>query len=202
MPPPGRSAHLRLRSGDGPLGAQLVWPAATPAGIMILLVDAGEPAASAHGDYICRSISETLGVVSLSAACAGLEDGATAIEWTADHAAQLGADDARGVLLAGLHAGAAMAAALAIQARDNGWPDVERQVLIHPRFAGTAPSPPAGVAPATVVGRDAGSRAYAARLRQAGVPVDLIDHPDPFRRPVPRRSSADRLLRLLAPRLR
>jgi hypothetical protein len=197
---PGRSAQLRLRGGDGPLGAQLVWPGAVPAGMMILLVDAGEAGATAHGEYVCRFISETLGVVSLNVACGGLEDGATAIEWTADHAAQLGADGGP-LLLAGVHAGAAAAAALAIQARDSGWPDVARQVLIHPRFGTTVPSPPAGVAPATVVGGDAGCRAYAARLRRAGVHVDELDHPDPFQGPSPRHGSADRLLRHLASRL-
>ena len=168
--------------------------------MMVLLVDAGEEGARAHGEYICRSISDALGFVSLNAACEGLEDGTTAIEWTADHTAQLGADGSR-LLLAGLHGGAAVAAALAIHARDDGWPDVARQVLIHPRFGSTAPSGLAGVAPATVVGRDAGSRTYAERLRQAGVHVDELDHPDPFRWPFEDHVSADRLLRLLTPRL-
>jgi hypothetical protein len=195
MAPPGRSAHLRLRRGDGLLGAQLFWPPGVPAGIMIVLVDAGESGATGHGERVCRWFSEALGVVSLNAACAGLDDGATAIEWTADHAAQLGADGAR-LLLAGLHAGAAVAAAAAIRARDNGWPDVARQVLIHPRFGAAAPVPPASVAPATVVGGDAGSRAYAERLRRVGVDVDELDDPDPSE------ASAERLLRRLATRLR
>jgi alpha/beta hydrolase family protein len=191
----GRSAQLRLRGGDRPLGAQLVWPAAASTGIMVLLVDAGEPGATAHGEYVCRSLSETLGVVSLSASCRGHEDGALAIEWTADHAAQLGVSGA-GLLLAGLHAGASVAAALAIEACDNGWPDVARQVLIHPRFNGSAPAPRAGMAPATVVGRD--GRAYAAGLRRAGVAVDELDHPDPFLEPARPDASADRLLGRLA----
>lgn len=196
---PGRSAQLRLRGGGRPLGAQLVWPGAVPAGVMILLVDAEEAGATAHGEHVCRFISETLGVVSLNAACGGIEDGATAIEWTADHAAQLGADGGP-LLLAGLHAGAAVAAALAVQACDTGWPDVARQVLIHARFGGTAPWPRTGVAPATVVGGDAGTRAYAARLRQAGVPVEELDDPDPFGEPSIQ-MSADGLLRHLAARL-
>jgi hypothetical protein len=198
----GRSAQLRLRGGERPLGAQLVWPAAVAAtGVMILLVDAGEPGAPAHGEHVCRSLSQALGIVSLSAACRGLEDGALAIEWTADHAAQLEVDGA-GLLLAGLHAGASVAAALAIQASADGWPDVARQVLIHPRFGSAAPAPRAGVAPATVLGRDPGSRAYAAGLRHAGVHVDELDLPDPFREPSPPDASADRLLRRLASALR
>ena len=112
MRPAARSAQLRLRGGERLLGAQLVWPAAAASGLMILLVDAAEPGAAAHGEYICRRISELLGVIVLSAACEGLDDGATAIEWTADHAGQLGAGGA-GLLLAGLHAGADVVAALA-----------------------------------------------------------------------------------------
>lgn len=197
----GRSAQLRLRGGEHPLGAQLVWPAAASTGIMILLVDAGEPGATAHGEYVCRSLSETLGVVSLSVSCRRREDSALAIEWTADHAAQLGVNGA-GLLLAGLHAGASAAATLAVQASAEGWPDVARHVLIHPRFSGIAPAPQPGMAPATVVGHDRHSRGYAAGLREAGVHVDELDHPDPFLEPTPQRAFADRLLRHLASTLR
>lgn len=171
-----------------------MWPAAAPAGMMILLVDAAEHGAPVHGEYISRSISEALGIVSLNAACGGPADAATAIDWTADHAAQLGADGSR-LLLAGLHGGAALAAALAIGARDSGWPDVARQVLIHPRFGSTTRSRLAGVAPATIVARDAISRTYATRLRRAGVDVDELDLPDPFRQPVAPRDSADGVMR-------
>jgi acetyl esterase/lipase len=158
-----RSAQLRLRGGGG----LLVWPAAVPSGLMILLVDAGE---TESGERLCRALSQALGVIAL---CRGLDDGATAIEWAADHAAQLGAEGAR-LLLAGVHGGAGVAAALAVRARDDGWPDIARQLLIHPRFDGPPPSRLAGVAPATVVG----DRAYAARLREAGVPVDELDDVD------------------------
>ena len=137
MRPPGRSAQLRLRGGDDSARSWCGRPPPPPESWSCSSTPARRER-RLTASTSAESISETLGVVSLSVACGGLEDGATAIEWTADHAAQLGADGAR-LLLAGLHAGAAVAAALAIQARDNGWPDVARQVLIHPRFGSTAP---------------------------------------------------------------
>jgi hypothetical protein len=164
------TAQLRLRSNDGPLSAQLVWPTARVTAVMVLLLDAGEPDA----ERVCRA-AHAPGILSLSAACRRgreLDDGVRSIEWTADHAAQLGAEGAR-LILAGLHAGAAVAATLAVRARDDGWPDVMHQLLIEPRFSATpAPvTPLSGVAPVSMIGGDEGSRAYALRLQQAGVPV-------------------------------
>jgi acetyl esterase len=173
----GPSAHLRLRGGTRPLRAHVVWPAgaAAAAGIMILLVDADEAGATAQGESLCRAVAETLGLLALVVACRGHEDGAAAVEWTVDHAAELRADGSR-MVLAGLHAGAAAAAASALHARDTGWPAVARQILVHPRLDALAPAPLEGVAPAIVVGD--GGRAYAARLRAAGVPVEELEDPD------------------------
>jgi acetyl esterase/lipase len=144
---------------------------------MVLLFDAGEPDAARHAERVCRSLAHAPGLLSLSAACRRgreLEDGVRAIEWTADHASQLGAEGA-GLILAGLHGGAAVVAALALRARDDGWPEIAHQLLIHPRVS---PAPPTtglrGVAPAIVIGGDEGSLAYATRLRRAGVPVEHL----------------------------
>ena len=83
------------------------------------------------------------------------------------------------MILAGVHAGAAIAATLAVRARDDGWPDVMHQLLVEPRFSAAPPTTPlAGVAPASLVGGDEGSRAYSRRLRQAGVPVTHVRHAD------------------------
>ena len=88
------------------------------------------------------------------------------MEWAADHAHQLGADPDRLVV-----AGGGLAAAVALHARDEGWPPLSRQVLIGPDLTGwprwTADSL-SGVAPATVVN----APGYAARLRAAGVEVE------------------------------
>lgn len=170
------SAQLRLRSG----AAELVWPATSePPGVMVLLV---EPDARHEAERVSRSLAAAPGILSLSAVCRPgheLEDGAASIEWIADHAAQLGADGRR-LILAGLEGGAAVAAALTIRARDRGWPVVEHQLLIHPRL-GVAPvreTELAGVAAATVIGGDEGSRAYVDGLRRAGVGVWHVDRAD------------------------
>jgi acetyl esterase/lipase len=172
--------------------------------MMVLLFDAGEPDATGHAEFICRSVAHAPGILSLSAACRRgheLEDGVRSIEWTADHAAELGAQGA-GLVLAGLHGGAAVAAALAIRARDDGWPEVIHQLLIHPRFGAAAPTTRlSGAAPATLIGGDEGSRAYAIRLRRAAVPVKRLRHGDPFSGPSARPAVADRLLRDVAGRL-
>ena len=154
-----------------------MWPAADATAVMVLLFDAGEPDAAADAEVVCRSLAHAPGLLSLSAACRRgreLEDGVRSIEWTADHASQLGAEGA-GLILAGLHGGAAVVAALALRARDDGWPEIAQQLFIHPRFGTAAPQTSTtglrGVAPATVIGGDEGSLAYAARLRRAGVPV-------------------------------
>ena len=90
--------------------------------------------------------------------------------WAADHAAELGADPGR-LIVAGHGDGARLVVAIALAARDEGWPRLAHQVLAAPRL-GSLPDAPAGVAPATIVsaGDDDGP-AYAARLRAAGVAV-------------------------------
>ena len=90
--------------------------------------------------------------------------------WAADHAAELGADPAR-LIVAGHGDGARIAVAIALGARDEGWPPLAHQVLYAPRL-GPLPDVLDGLAPATIVsaGDDDGP-AYAARLRGAGVPV-------------------------------
>jgi acetyl esterase/lipase len=79
-------------------------------------------------------------------------------------------------VVAGHRAGAARAARLAVDARDDGWPVLHRQVLVRPAFTEPRPtsSHVAGTAPATIVTTgargDEGSR-YATTLRDAGVEV-------------------------------
>jgi acetyl esterase/lipase len=60
-----------------------------------------------------------------------LEDCFTGLSWTAAHAEELGIDPAR-VVAAGSSAGAGLAAAVALLARDRGGPPLAHQVLIYP----------------------------------------------------------------------
>ncbi|MGH2476335.1 MAG: alpha/beta hydrolase fold domain-containing protein, partial [Candidatus Limnocylindrales bacterium] len=89
-------------------------------------------------DALCRGACADVGVVVLSPTSrpatdphgAALADALAAVHWAADHAAELGADPGR-LLLAGTGVGGRLAAAVARQARDDGWPAVTHQVSIE-----------------------------------------------------------------------
>jgi acetyl esterase len=186
-----RNAKLRLRD----VRAHVSWPETTHPGktaaLLVLLPDSGPENAEA----LCRELCSRAGVVVLLACVrlapdredpTALRDATTALEWAADHAGELYADPER-LLIGGVGTGAAIAAALALNARDQRWPAIARQVLIRPDFAAYAgplrATSLAGVAPATVItsGRgarhDVGTR-YAALLREAGVDVEELHHDD------------------------
>ena len=179
-------AALRLRGRDGPVRAELRRPAGAPAAVLVFVGDE-------HGELACRALGDALRAVTLRTA---LADGAATIEWTAAHAAELGADPGS-LIVAGLHEGAAAAARLAAGAHEQAWPPIARQLLIHPRF-GTAEPALRCSAPATIATADAAGRGYAARLRAAGVPVTLLERPDPFTSPRPDPAAVRRLAELAA----
>jgi acetyl esterase len=120
-----RIADLQLRGSTSPLPARVYWPgqaASQPVPLLVLcIVGAG---AGPQTEAVCRSLSADSGVLVLAVPCpAGARDGTSALEWAAEHAADLGADPGR-LLVAGPGAGAAVAAAVASQARAAGWPAV------------------------------------------------------------------------------
>jgi alpha/beta hydrolase fold len=167
-------AQFHLRFGRTALEAQICWPsrslapAASP--LVVLLAD---EARRHNADLLGRRLSAGADVVVLRvpdrAQCLA------ALMWAADHAHELGGQRDR-LIIAGRGISGARAARLAVIARDNGWPVLHRQVLVHPRFTRPCPRPQrvAGVAVATIVSgsrpQDEGGR-YAARLRRAGVEV-------------------------------
>ena len=112
------SAELRL---PGVPGARLVWPPAKPTATLVVL-------AEEQGEPLCRELARRCGVLALCVPCRGPQDGTAALEWTADHAVQLGA--AGPLKLTGVGAGAGYAQAVAARAREQGWPAVE---LVQPR---------------------------------------------------------------------
>jgi acetyl esterase/lipase len=65
---------------------------------------------------------------------AAVEDSFAALEWTARHAADLGADPKR-LAIGGDSAGGNLAAVCAILARDAGFPSLVMQLLVYPRTA-------------------------------------------------------------------
>ena len=187
-----RVADLQLRSRTGPLHAQVAWPAEEdlPPALLIFFSDAERDATS-----LCRALCAHAGVVVLAVAprsvpadpaSTAFDDATTVLGWAADHAAELDADPAR-LVVAGQGAGAALAAATALHARDEWWPAIGCQLLIHPQLDAWQASVPyasslrtaplAGAPPATVVwGSPFGDsgRDFAARLRSARVEVEEV----------------------------
>ena len=213
LPAGPRVADLQLRGRAGPLRTRVHWPPTTGEPVVrpLLVV---LPATGA--DALWTTVSALTGVVVLAVSDtrvtrmadeAALAEATTALQWAADHADELHADPGR-LLIGGEGRGAWLAAAVALEARDDGWPSVVRQLLVVTTTSDTAAGaagvvPPlrgpslAGVAPAIVVtigdgphGVDA--RRYASRLRDAGIRVDELHHDGPVA------SVADRL----APTLR
>lgn len=154
------AAVLTLRFGAARLPATVHWPPVVTGSVAFLLTDEVSAADPLVTDCIVVALD---GHQSTSLELA-------ALQWLAEHAAEIGGAHNRLRL-----AGGARAARLAIAARDT-WPALERQLLVGPRFTPERPMPTsvAGVAAATVVSggdaRDDGGR-YAALLRAAGVPV-------------------------------
>jgi acetyl esterase/lipase len=139
-----RVAEVQLRGPTGPLAARAYWPpprdpvTAPPLVVLFPGVGGLDPV-----DPLCRSICAQLGPVVLSVSCrsrapehraAALEDATAAVQWAADHAAELGADPGR-LLVAGVGTGAGLAAGVARRARDDGWPPICRQVSVQPGTA-------------------------------------------------------------------
>ncbi len=174
-------AQFHLRFGRTPLGAHIYWPRhpllPEATSLMVLLED---DARAAHADLFGCGLSAGADIVVLRVP--DRVHSMAALIWAADHAYELGGQADR-VMVAGRGVSGARAARLAITARDNGWPILQRQVLVHPRFTIACPPPSrlVGVAAATVV--SAGdphdeARRYAARLKQAGVEVGELRQRD------------------------
>jgi acetyl esterase len=140
-------AEMRLRGPAGPLHARMYWPnprygAAVPALLVYFHASGFVPGSVDSADALCRGLCSRTGAVVLSASYrpapphsypAAFRDATTAVEWAADHAAELDADPGQ-LLVAGEGAGGNLAAAVALHARDRGWPSLVRQVLIYPNL--------------------------------------------------------------------
>jgi acetyl esterase len=164
--PPGpgvrRIAELQLRGPRGPLAARAYWPVPhelVTAPALLVLLPGRDSDDSDDVDGLCRGACADIGVVVLSPTSraaapdgAALADALAAVHWAADHAAELGADPGR-LLLAGTGVGGRLAAAVARQARDDGWPAVTHQVSIE---QGTAQRMRQALARSLRPARDAG----------------------------------------------
>jgi hypothetical protein len=104
MPHPTAELHLR---GTGPI--RVTWTGAGPAPLVVFL--GHEP--SIDCPAVVLAVTE-------------YEDALSALEWCADHGAELGGDPRR-LIVSGEHP--ERVAALAREARDRGWPPIERAVI-------------------------------------------------------------------------
>jgi len=91
------------------------------------------------GNWICGSVAARVGAVVVSVEYrlapthrfpAAVEDCSAALDWAAQHAAELGATGPIGVM--GESAGGTLAAVSCLVARDRGGPQVSHQALIYP----------------------------------------------------------------------
>ena len=142
---------------------------------------------------LVRALSRLAGVVVLTAdvratpfevSSTAFDDADAVVGWAADHAEEIDADPGR-LVVAGEGSGAALAAAVTLHARDEWWPAISRQILIHPDLDAWRASVPyasslrdaplAGAAPATIVtGAEDHGCCLAARLRDADVTVEEL----------------------------
>jgi hypothetical protein len=81
-----RSAALRLRGRDGPLHGEITWPDAEPEALVVILAEGAEAADSPPA-------------VTLRVQCATHHDERTVIEWTEDHAQELGVPAGRVIVV-------------------------------------------------------------------------------------------------------
>jgi acetyl esterase/lipase len=129
MPAMASDASLVLRERRGLVRVRVNWPppeCGERNPVLVFLSTDEEPTEDV--DSLCRSLCAEACVVVLSLRTACRDTAATALEWAADHAAQLEADPGR-VLLGGAGQGGALAAQVARLASENGWPSLAGDVL-------------------------------------------------------------------------
>ena len=138
--PTQRVADLRLR-GASSRPVRVRWPAGarSPAPLVVFLPDlAPSDGVDPADERLCHELCAGVGAVVLCApwttsgvggSDSPLERAAGVLEWSADHAGELAGDPDR-LLLAGSGAGVAACVALALRARERGWPRITRQLLV------------------------------------------------------------------------
>lgn len=141
----GEVRDLTLPGPDGPLSARLYHPAGQvpPSGWPLTVYFHGGGFVAydldTH-DPLCRELCAASGAAVLSVAYrlapehrfpAAVHDAFASVQWAAAHAADLGADASR-LAVAGDSAGANLAIAVTLHARDEGGPALRAQLLIYP----------------------------------------------------------------------
>jgi acetyl esterase/lipase len=106
---------------------------------------------------------------------APMQDAYAAVQWLAEHAAELGVDVSR-IAVMGDSAGGGLAAAVALMARDRGEPAIAHQILVYPMLDDRNTTPDAEIAPFAVWTYDDNITGWGAllgdRAGAADVPAD------------------------------
>jgi len=130
----------------GPLPVRIFVPrhATKPLAVLVWLHGGGHVVGSLDSyDALCRQLALQGDCLVVSVAYrlapehkfpAGVEDSFAALQWAAEHAAEIGGD-ARRLAIGGDSAGGNLAAVCAVLARDAGAPNLTMQLLVYPRTA-------------------------------------------------------------------
>ena len=173
MPTSSRVAVVLLRGDDWRVRAHVHWPSRRIHGgvppLLVLFNDGPDDRDDA------AELCSLLRVVALSATPATLTGAIATMEWAADHAADLGADEQR-LIIAGKGTGTDVAAAASLHTRHNRWPHIARQVLIAPSCDRLPERLLAVAAPTTIVtiGDD---RRLPVWARHGGTAVEHLHEP-------------------------
>ncbi|HEY0582892.1 MAG TPA: alpha/beta hydrolase [Chloroflexota bacterium] len=142
-PPPIASTDDRVVDGPlGPIPVRVYTPTdAEPRPLLVYFHGGGWITGNIDiGDKPCRALAAATGGVVVSVEYrmgpedrfpAAVDDCFAATRWAAEHAAELGAEPGRLVVI-GDSAGGNLAAVVALEARDRGGPEIAYQVLIYP----------------------------------------------------------------------
>ncbi|GAA1667873.1 hypothetical protein GCM10009765_16540 [Fodinicola feengrottensis] len=112
------TATLTLRFADQPVPLRVFWPPIGEKGIVVVFDERADEA-----QRWCRSLCADANLVVLTDA-ADLPTALSIVEWTADHATELGSGRTTSgpITLAGWGRGAAIARTVLAAARAQGWP--------------------------------------------------------------------------------
>ncbi|WP_433235740.1 alpha/beta hydrolase [Streptosporangium sp. CA-135522] len=161
-------ADMRLRGAAGFLHARLHRPRAGTALLVYFPASGYMSGGIDQAGLLCRQLSAMADLLVLAVAYrtvpehphpAGFHDAVAVLEWVIDHAAELGADPAR-ILVGGEGAGGNLAAAVALHTRNQRWPLLAGQLLIHPSLDALQGSPSLRERPVTPLLSTATLRAF------------------------------------------